>query len=377
MKKIVFVFAFFLTLAQTAAAQTFTLPYEVAGGKMLVNVEVGGVSRRFIFDTGGQTMITAALKDELNPAVLDSVKVTDVNSAAAYYYRVALDKFRLPGSTLNFRTSAMVYDGDAFDCFGAQGLVGNDFLKNFTMEIDSRTKTVTLNMSKPLPPTASNVIAFMPNRQQMPILTLSLANGEQLNVLFDTGFASMLALKESDYDALKESGSSSVQVLAEGKGGGEIGIAGGAATRNMTRLKVGTLFLGTAGFSNIVTETSVVPFTLLGLKALDYGKVTIDYKRMKMDFEPFAASFNDVLEAKWNVEMSVRDGGLVVSGLWGDMVGELSLGDRVLKIDNKTIEGLDMCTVLINGLPELKDKTKVTLTVEHNGQTKKVVILKQ
>ena len=115
-------------------------------------------------------------------------------------------------------------------------------------------------------------------------------------------------------------------------------------------------------FRNVVAETATPPYTLLGVKLLDYGRVTIDYPRARFYFEPYKPE-SDLAEKPHDVRLQVKDGDLVVAAVWGAMKDVVEMGDKVLKINGKPIGKYDFCESIINGIPELKAKKKTKLTV--------------
>lgn len=74
--------------------------------------------------------------------------------------------------------------------------------------------------------------------------------------------------------------------------------------------------------------------------------------------------------------MRVKDGNLVVSAVWGKMRDILSIGDKVLKIDGKQTENYDFCESITQGIPELKGKKSVKMTIQ-TEQGEKVVRYKK
>ena len=194
----------------------------------------------------------------------------------------------------------------------------------------------------------------------MPIIAIQAGIGEGIKVLFDTGCPGFLSLKDTDFEKLKDKGVCSV--LSEGFGEGSIGVAGMAAAAESYRVLFPRVNVGATKFNNVTVETSTPPFTLLGVKLLNYGKVTIDYPRARFYFEPYKPE-SDLAEKPHDVRLQVKDGDLVVAAVWGAMKDVGEMGDKVLKINGKPIGKYDFCESIINGIPELKAKKKTKLTV--------------
>ena len=138
------------------------------------------------------------------------------------------------------------------------------------------------------------------------------------------------------------------------------------------RVNFPVISLGATKFRNVTTETSTPPYTLLGVKLLEYGKVTIDYSRRHLYFEPYEQEF-DLASKHYNVNLRVKDGDLVVSTVWSSMKGMVEVGDKVVQINGKSVKKYDFCESIIMGIPELKAKKKTKLTIL-TKQGKKVII---
>lgn len=74
------------------------------------------------------------------------------------------------------------------------------------------------------------------------------------------------------------------------------------------------LSVGGTKFQNVTSETATPPFTLLGVKLLDYGKVTLDYPRARFYFEA-KENENDIASKRYNVALRVHNGELRISAV--------------------------------------------------------------
>ena len=72
--RIIIIWLFCMVVLPVAAQQYRTvLPYRMVGGKMVVEMEMNGTPRSFIFDTGGRTALTGEVCEELGLVVVDSL----------------------------------------------------------------------------------------------------------------------------------------------------------------------------------------------------------------------------------------------------------------------------------------------------------------
>ena len=204
----------------------------------------------------------------------------------------------------------------------------------------------------------------------MPIISILTASGNNLVCLFDTGYSEFLSLRESDFEML-ESGSA-FEFLSEGCTVGSISVGGVAATRVSRRVNFPLLLIGGTKFRNVISETSTPPYTLLGMKLLDYGKVTLDYSRARFYFEAYKPEY-DCTGKTHDLGLQVKDGDLMVAAVWGAMKDVVEMGDKVIKINGKPAGKYDFCESMLNGIPELKAKKKSKLTIQ-TRQGEKVIV---
>ena len=351
------------------------LPYRMVGGKMIVDLVMNGTSRSFIFDTGGRTALTGEICEELGLTVVDSLVVTDVNSKKAAYPLVSIESLMTPDQKINFKhVSAMkLAKPSPFECFHTDGLIGSDLLVRTIVEIDGKNKTITITSAEN--PSTVSLRKMLPfTKSGMPIILLQAGAGNNITALFDTGCPSFFSLKVSDYETLKTTGA--FQVLSEGYGEGSIGVAGMAEADISHRVCLPVLSVGGTKFQNVTSETSTPPFTLLGVKLLDYGKVTLDYPRARFYFEANEA-VNDLSSKHYNVALRVKDGELIISTVWSAMKGVVEVGDKVTRINGKPVRMYDFCESIVNGIPELKGKKKTRLTVQTKQGEKVIVYQKE
>ena len=364
-----------LAIPGIAQPRKTVLPYRVVGGKMIVEMIMNGTPRSFIFDTGGQTALSGEICEELGLPLTDSLVVTDVNSKKLAYPRVEIESLLFPDKMYHFMhvPAIKLPTPSPFACFQTDGLIGSDILKGMIVELDGKAKTITISNGEQAPTISlRKMLGFV--KKGMPVVALQAGRGNSINCLFDTGFPGFFSLKSTDFETLKSVGA--FTVLAEGFGGASIGVAGESSAASFYRVQFPELSIGGTRFLNVSSETATPPLTLLGVKLLDYGKVTLDYARSRFYFEAYKAE-NDLKSKHYNVALRVKDGVLVVATVWDAMKGEVEVGDKVTKIDGQPVSTYDFCESIINGIPELKAKKKVKLTVQTKNGEKTIVYEKK
>ena len=354
------------------------LPYRLVGGKMIVDMKVNGQMRPFIFDTGGQTALTEEFCQELNLEEYDTREVTDANGDKSEYHRVLIRELFDPDMKIAFRDvpAIRIPAPSPFVCFQAEGLIGSDLLQYFVVEIDGRNKTIRLiSKQRVALPSLRKMLPFA-QAGFMPIVQLQAGAGNALQVLFDTGYSGFLSLKKSDFERMK--GQHAFRIVDEGYGQGAIGLGGMAGVDTVFRVQFPEISIGASRYLNVLAETATPPFTLLGVKVLDYGKITLDYPHGRFYFEPYDDEARDLNEAYYQkVELTVREGDLVVATVWSAVKDEVSVGDKVSQINGKPVGKYDFCTSILSGIPELKKKKSNKLTLLTKAGERVIVYKKE
>lgn len=352
------------------------IPYRLVGGKMIIDMKMNGQMRSFIFDTGGQTSLTQEVCQELGLPDYAPIQITDVNGQKGSYERVLIEELVDVNTLFAFRkVPAIVIPAPSpFECFHVDGLIGSDILKSFMIEIDGKKKIIKLiSTTKNVSPSLRKMLPFAQSGF-MPIINLQVGAGNSITVLFDTGCPGFLNLKDADFEKLRESGA--FQIKSVGYSEGSIGLGGMAATDTSYRVVFPLLSIGPSRFQHVSSQTSPHPYTLLGVKLLDYGKVTIDYSRSRFYFELYEEEEVKMNEVYYPFSLRVKDGDLVVSAIWDKKYSYLSIGDKVTRINGKTVDKFDFCESIINGVPELKHKKTNKLTIQ-TREGEKVVLYKK
>lgn len=356
------------------------LPYKMVGDKMVVSLKVNDSTINFVFDTGGQMIVTADLQKKLQLTSLDSIKASDATFSGKKYARAQINSLKLGDVDVEFKqVKSLVLDQEAswLKCFDSEGTLGNEFFNQFIIELDSKSSTITL-----FPPTKSvdinlrNMLKFIPNPTNRPIISVGLDNGNQAGVLFDSGAGKLMGLSVSDYQKLLEA--EGLQFVSNGVGAGAVGVSGYAAQGiKKYRYFVPMMSLGLGKIANYTGETRFSKQNLIGCELLNFGKVTIDYPKGRFYFEPFSQTAMDAGEKKWNFDFSINNKSLRIGALWGDLVNEMKLGDEVLKIDSEDALKTEWCDAVVAGFKQIKDKDSVTLTIKSDDKIKTIITTKK
>lgn len=336
---------------------------------MIVEVELNGVKKKALFDTGAaKNSITKSLMTELGLSVTATQEVTDVNNNKAEYSKTAIPEIKIPGSEMTFGGfEALVLGGNPFECYGVEMLIGSEiFDGRVILEIDHKVKIITISTADQMPKASLRAVRSFSQQGYMPIFQVDL-DGTLVNTLFDTGYGGLFLLDEKKYTDNKDKFNTISKTLSIGAGG----LAGKAEAAISNRVEVGRMSVCLAKFLGAVVETKVAPFSLIGVKMLNYGKVTIDYARKKIYFEPYEKEVTCAKPLN-SFSMTVKDKKLVICDVWSDDENGIANGDLVTHINGKATPDVDFCQSVTVGIPQLKEKDKAVITVETKNGKKKI-----
>ncbi len=381
MKKILYtIILLILFTASPLFAQTFKIeiPYRSIAGKLVLEMKVGGTPQHLVLDTGGRTAFLESWAKEHRLTAGDTLRVTDVNGNSEAYRQIVVNSISTIDDKVNFTDipALLLPEDPGLSCLNAIGIIGSDMLVDKLLIIDSQKKLITIASAITAPNVSlRRMIDFV--QPGMPIITLQIGTGTFIRALFDTGSPQLLSLSASDYDDIKDS--RTVCLMAQGKGESNIGISGRGEYTNMERMNIPLLSVGATKFYDVVTTTAQLPISLLGTCLLDYGRVTIDYKRNRFYLEPYKPDKKIKFKKKYNdFALTIdKDGNLIIANVWDKLYNLIDVGDKVIEINGKPTQKYDFCESLVNGIPELKKRKKSTLTVATQNGEKYVTYIRQ
>lgn len=334
---------------------------------MVIEMKINGTPQRMIFDTGGKTLISNELFEDLKLSAVDSLEVIDSNSIKTYYRQTTLNSISTMGNEIDFTGfPAFLPAGEnPFKCFGVEGLIGNDLLGGIILTIDHKSKTITMETAEEAPKVSPRVMHRFVKAGTAPLIGVNI-DDKQYVMLFDTGCGGFLNLKSADFN------DSSHCVVDQTSSEGSFGLSGKSARKDSKRISFNTMVLGAAKFKNIVAETATPPHTLIGTKILEYGRVTIDFARRILYFEAYEKE-NNMESPLRDLLLKVEDGKLVVSTVWGKYKDTFEPGDLVTHINGERVnETFDFCESITTGVKALKDKKVNTLIIQTKQGARKI-----
>jgi len=352
------------------------IPYEFINGRIYLSPEVNGTKRRFLFDTGAPTQITAELFKELKPEVINKTEITDAAGNKTSLDIVSLKEFKLQGLVFN-DIPALVTSSDLYKCLQIDGVIGSNVLRNSIVQIIPTTHILiltnddlrlTLNQKN-----RSALIAGEP--QSYPFFTVQLSGRKTLKVGFDTGTYNFLRF--SDKDAVKLERSSVFEKLSSGYGASHRSLLGLQAPDSLSRLKMLSFNIDGCAFDNVIAETGKSNNSRIGTKLLDHGTVTLDYIHHLFYFDPVKTN-NDMQESLWPIKPVIDQNKLVVGVVWGSVKDQLKVGDQILAINGESCEMIDLCK-WVNGTSEeiMRGKTAILKIKDDQGNLKEIHVRRE
>lgn len=352
------------------------LPYRVVAHKMIVDLKINGKTYPFVFDTGGTMGIIDRVCDELQLPENGSITITDVTGNNTTFPKCNVREVKIPKGNLSFANVPVMkmVTPSPVERFGVVGLLGSDLWRNAIVHIDHKKQVITVTSAeKPVELDDRYRIPFIDKNGICPVVSVFFGD-HAIRALFDSGAYSFLSLKETDYRDLYSW--NMTKLLDRGFGRGPSGVGGTQIPRVETkRVWIAPIKVGSAILKNAITdELTTATQTILGMRMLEYGEVTIDYERRLFYFVPYQEiSQVDVEFYPLAFELKLAGKELRVSQVWGDLKKSIKLGDKLVAINGKNIEKYDTREILMKGIPQVTGKKKNELTILTKGGEKKVI----
>jgi hypothetical protein len=355
------------------------IPYQDVNGKIVVEVLLNGKLRKFIVDTGAPLSITENLSEELNLEVLGYNNMSDANGVEDSVKAVSLSGIDIGGVVFN-DIPAIVKDWDAYSCFGADGMIGSNLLRNSIIRFDSEEKIITLTDNYSVNQFLGKGISAkmkLDSIQSTPIITIYLIN-EKTNtsasheLLFDTGDNSFYTVSVDNYRFFEEKVAGLFNLFADGEGMHKISLYENVNQQHYL-LEAPELLINGVNFKNILAPTTHAENSRIGSAILTCGSVTLDYINKTFYFCPTPHSTQDI----WGIAPVLKDNKFVVGVIWDKSLRDkVNPGDEILKVGDTDYQSASFCD-FVNANMRLssgKNEAIVVLKDVHTGEQKSVEI---
>jgi hypothetical protein len=356
------------------------LPYEDINGKLFVTVEVGGIKRHFMFDTGAPCMLSEALANELKSPEIYKDTVRDVNNVATITALVKTDITL--GKTL-FASVPALKGWPAtglLSCWPIDGIIGSNILRNSIVRIDSKRHLIIITDQKnklDLKSTNSAKMDAGGKYESSPLLhmlVMGVNSKVDLSLEFDSGDNALLRLTENETSQMEQF--HVLEVLAKGYGATTYGMLGLQQAADKYRVRFPRIVIGKTPFENMATETNKTGIPGVGTALLKYGILTLDFIHGKYYFDADSA-VNNLAGKQWPFSPGINDNKLIVGIVWNKATAKVLPGEQIMAINDIDYSHIDLCDML-NKVPALASKQSAIFTIkDKDGNLRKVEINKE
>jgi hypothetical protein len=381
--KLILVFLFTDTLAQdhillngsvNKSEYSFSIPFEYEKNMIIIRPEISGKKRKFVFDTGAPTSINSALASELNlPIESKSPSIDGFNNIDTVNIVV------MPAITLgdvNFTKIGAIISNPIFhECTNLDGMIGSNLFQNSVVQILFKDKKLVISSNIKYQNVKNNLITdLFLGYYKNPYLLIKINSNITDNVLFDTGAGEFYTMSDKVFNNFRDDFDTTKIEIGNGSCGfGAFGIEKNGVKQ---RARLDNILFCGSKFKNISVIPANTDDSRIGVFMIEYGDVTIDYVYSKLYFHPYKKEFN-LYKTSWNINPTFYNGKIIVGFVWGKTANDVSYGDEIILMDNKTITFTSFCDYYLNNR-FYNNKRKHKLLIKTNkGELKPINMTKK
>lgn len=358
------------------------ISYQEIKGDIIVPVTINGKNYNFLFDTGcTMSVISDKIYKDLNLPIVRQINATDGSGETEKIRFILIPEIDIQGITFR-NIQGVVFPNNPgnesvqlAECFGIDGVIGSKILKNSIVQFDEQKKhiIITNDIKRILLQNSDCQKVRLFLRQSAPYFKITLQKGGRKvahKVLFDSGDAGgffTLSLNKLN-DCI-------IDQIAESEGSFEIGAHGAYKKQKHILLSIPQLGISGTIFNDVIVTTTNANYSRIGIKLLQYGKITLDYKNKRFYFEPFdSINTSKPVAAPLTSALNFQNGKLVVGIIWDKALeSQINLGDEILSINGIDIQSMNLCELYMLTIPP-SDKNIWELRDIHTEAIKKIEI---
>lgn len=352
----------------------YEIPFEYHHGEIIIKIEVGGREYNFLFDTGGYTMITDAVRESNNFETIAEKQLSGANQITKYTNVVKVDSLSLGGLVLkNVNAYQISLDkSPTLNCIIDGGIIGAEIIKNYIWYIDfpNRKIIVTNDLKKIEGLNQTIRLPVYLNSHYQPYLLAKVNNIEQW-IMFDTGSTTLLRMSKQDADRYVKK-----EYTIEG---GNIETHNGVLNENSFVFN-GNCEVGSFKLTNKpIYYTSSSNLTLLGNPIIKDYIVTLNFPENKIYLLPIVENppkegwetfgFTLALEAAKHVVKTI------VKGSTADKY--VNIGDEIIAINDADVTCSNFCNCKEYFDNILEKEEQIKLSVKREGNVSNIVLSKE
>ncbi|WP_288360115.1 retropepsin-like aspartic protease [uncultured Bacteroides sp.] len=376
-----FLIAFIGELALFAQLSLFaqyrvTLPYVMENGKITINAEVNGHQGRFLVDTGAPCSLTYSFMQRAGIVPFDSVQVQDSNGHLLTTRVAELESLKLNGFTFSRLQAICLEKGNMVENFKIDGIIGYNLMKMGIVKLDGSNHTFTLTSSEKGLGIDSLYAIPLVKDPYLVRIPVRFADNEQDTVMFDSGASSFYAMSATSHRRLSEKKTNSFEQLGKGVGILSLGVSGVEKASVKYRLKIPHFSIGNHSFRNVTTITTYAMDSRIGSGLLNHGDIVINYRKGMFYYIPsVSGEIPDMYQKEWDAVITVIDNYLTVGMVWNTEESPLKGGERIVEIEGKKYDKVDLYKATTTNLLQLPDKeAHIKYIDKETGEIKSTVI---
>ena len=368
-----------LNIGETKSVNYFEeSDFEFIKDKIIVPVEIQGLTYKFILDTGAPNIISQEINELINPKLLKTIPITDASGKKENLNVVSVEKLKFGNITFE-NTATLVYDLNSnpiFQCFGIDGFIGSNMLRNSIVQIDLEQKKIRLtddNKKLSLINKNSSKIELI-GSQSSPYLWIKIKGKDdgKEQVLIDTGMGGLYNISHRNYNVFEKE--KIFNVIGESEGASSVSLFGDVPLNNHLRLHLPLLKINGLKIENCLTNTTNDNNSKIGSQLLKYGVMTIDFKNKRFYLNPLSEKVN-IEKPEFNFSKTLKNGKLIVGFVWdNELKKKISYGDEILEINGEKIE---ICDLITKESIFEKEKTLKLKIKPKNGEIFELVVNKK
>jgi len=267
-----------------------TIPFEFIQGKMVVKLEIMGKPRNFILDTGAPLAVYDHLQQEMNAKITYRDSLKDASGGISELDRIIVKSFKL--GQIEFRNIPAVVMreqvGSMLKCWGVDGLIGSNALRNCILQIDLKAKRLILSsdpnkldLSK-----SATVPLHLDEFQSHPFLELTLSEDHVVGAVFDSGDEDAFRISREDSAIPLERQTARLRHVGHGKM--IISLTESQQDQWLKLFSFDTLTMGSTRFLNFTSSPSAEQdYSHVGIGLGEYGIITLDYLNKQFHFQSY------------------------------------------------------------------------------------------
>lgn len=317
------------------------IPFEWINGKIIVPVQIGPDTLRFLFDTGSLTLIKRSVAEKYGFPDLSTANMIDAHNQTSEAKVSLIDSLRVGELVLTKIPSFVLEEEhEALTCLAIDGFLGSNVWIGSEISIDYLAQKIAIQNSRGR--THPHIMAV--NSQNMPLVEVNW-HGKKISFLFDSGDNSLGSINNQAKRKIKRF----ISCTYRRRGIASMAVSGFSKPEEMELLRVknGDLLHG---------NLSVAKSNTLGAEILKRGVMTMDFQTGSWRFQPYERTERPLPKQLNMTPLSVN--GRLIVGQIDRQIKDISVGDEILEIEAINLEEITLCA-LIRGeiIDRLEGKT--------------------